>query len=179
MRDRKHTPRKAKPQKPQPPPWYFMKPLIGDLVERHADDRGTFVTVENVASFKHPIGAVAILTSKAGTVRAEHRHKNEGHTCILVTGSAVYHERNATGRIAPIPMVPFVPVFTPPDVDHAFEFTADSIMVVIANISRTQAEYEADVTRLTGDDRLVQPKPLGEAPIEVKDVPPGTVMGSP
>ena len=148
-------------------PWFVGKPLVSALLEDHSDDRGRFVTIENVTSFQHPIGAVAVVTRKVGSVFAEHRHAREGHTCMLVSGKAVYHERNATGRLAPLTMMPFVPVFTPPDVDHAFEVIEDLTMVVVANISRTQAEYEADVTRLVDNDRLVPARPriVEEVPV--------------
>lgn len=142
--------------KPKERPWYMGKPIVSKLIEDHSDARGRFVTVENAESFQHPIGAVAIVTRKTGSVFAEHRHAREGHTCILVSGKAVYHERNGSGRLAPMVMPPFIPIFTPPGVDHAFEVTEDLTMVVVANISRTQAEYEADVVRLVGKDRLVQ-----------------------
>lgn len=153
----KRKPRLASPKGAvvETKPWYVGKPLIGTLVEDHADDRGRFVTVENVATFGHPIGAVAVLTRKAGSVFAEHRHANEGHTCMLISGLADYHERNATGRMAPVRMSAFVPLFTPPDVDHAFLAVTDCVMVVIANISRTQEEYERDIVRLKDDERLV------------------------
>lgn len=144
-------------------PWHYSKPLIGPLVEDHSDERGRFVTVENAKSFQHPIGAVAVLTRKKGSVFAEHRHADEGHTCMLVTGQAEYHERNATGRVLPIRMLPFVPLFTPPDVDHAFLAIEDCIVVVIANIARTQSSYEADVKRLVGDDKLVSPERIAAA----------------
>ena len=157
------APFKAKEERP----WFVGKPFVSALLEDHSDDRGRFVTIENVTSFQHPIGAVAVVTRKAGSVFAEHRHAREGHTCMLVSGKAVYHERNATGRLAPLAMMPFVPVFTPPDVDHAFEVLEDLTMVVVANISRTQAEYEADVTRLVDNDRLVpaRPRVVEEVPV--------------
>lgn len=131
-------------------PWHLNKATTVPPVEHHEDARGTFTTVENVKSFGHPIGSVAVLVRKAGTVAAEHRHEREGHTCYLVSGEMRYRERLP---LAALPYLdigvvrPGIGIFTPPNVDHAFLFTQDSVVVVVANISRTQAEYEADVTR--------------------------------
>ena len=141
--------------------WWAKKPRIGTLVEDHSDERGRFVTIEHAESFGHPIGAVAVVTRKAGAVFAEHRHHDEGHTSVLVSGEAEYHERNSVGvRIVPVRMLPFAPIFTSPGVDHAFLAITDCIMVVVANIARDQRSYEKDVVRLQYDTRLVTPEIL-------------------
>ena len=142
-----------------PTPWYYDKPRIGTLVEDHSDERGRFATIENAESFGHPIGAVAVVTRRAGSVFAEHRHADEGHTCMLVSGEAQYYERKFGARhIALVRMLPFQPVFTPPGADHAFLAVTDCVVVVVANIARDQRSYEKDVVRLQGDACLVTPE---------------------
>lgn len=142
---------KGKPKKATP--WYRQRCMIADVVERHADDRGALTVIANARSFGHPIGAVAVLVSKAGTVRGEHRHRREGHIVHVVSGRMVYRVRSAAGLVNRT-VGPGEAVFTPPNVDHAFLFTADSVCVVIANISRTQEAYEADLTRLEDAAKL-------------------------
>ena len=168
MHKRKKLAKVKRISKSKRTPWWAKKPRHGTLVEDHSDERGRFVTVEHAKSFGRPIGAVAVVTRKAGSVFAEHRHADEGHTCMLVSGEAEYHERSSddgpitplriAGRIVPIRMLPFEPLFTPPGVDHAFLAITDCVVVVVANIARDQRSYERDIVHLQGEERLVTPE---------------------
>ena len=133
--------------------WHDGKSTLVSPVERHADDRGVFMTVANAKSFGNPIGAVAVLTRKKGSTFAEHTHKKEGHVVFVVSGLLRYRELRESG-VVEFDVSEGVGVFTPPNRDHAFLAVEDTTAVVVANISRTQAEYEADVRRLVGDERL-------------------------
>lgn len=133
--------------------YFLANGTVRTPVERHVDERGEFITIENVASFRNPIGSVAVLTRKAGSTFAEHWHKREGHTVHVVSGEVVYREKRGE-EVKEIRLTPSSAVFSPPNVPHAFLAVEDAVCVVVANISRTQEEYEADVTRLTGDAKL-------------------------
>lgn len=162
--------------------WFAAKHTTVTPVEKVTGDRD-FTTIENVASFRNPIGAVAVMVRKAGNVAAEHFHAREGHTCYLVSGRAQYRERRhgATGFTYADDMLPGKAIFSPPNVPHAFLFLEDSVMVVIANISRTKAEYEADVTRLADGEKLFSEDDIAVARREALFIsgaspfPPGTV----
>lgn len=133
-------------------PWYA-KPTSITPVEHREDDRGSLTVIANAKSFKHPIGAVGVLISKKGTVRAEHSHRREGHDVYLVSGGMIYRERRESGMFE-MQINPGEGVFTPPNRPHAFYFTEDSVCVVVANISRTQKAYERDLTRLAREEEL-------------------------
>ena len=133
--------------------WFAANSTKRTPVERHEDERGVFTTIENVASFRGPIGAVAVLTRKKGSVFAEHRHEREGHTVHLVSGSLTYREKRGEFEFK-LSMTPGDAIFSPPNVPHAFLALEDSVCVVVANIARDQASYERDVTRLTESERL-------------------------
>ena len=133
--------------------WHDGKSTLVSPVERHADDRGVFMTVANVKSFGNPIGAVAVLTRKKGSTFAEHTHKKEGHVVFVVSGMLRYRELRQEG-VFEVEVGDGFGVFTSPNCDHAFLALEDTTAVVVANISRTQVEYETDVRRLVGDERL-------------------------
>ena len=137
-----------------PRKWYAGKATPVNPIERHEDERGVFMTVANVKSFGNPIGAVAVLTRKKGSTFAEHTHKKEGHVVFVVSGLLRYRERHRGRGVVQTLVGEGFGVFTPPNRDHAFLALEDTTAVVVANISRTQAEYESDVRRLIDDKRL-------------------------
>lgn len=97
------------------------------------------------------------ITSKAGTVRANHYHKRDSHLCYLVSGKMEYVYRDAGDEHAPLQRVIIEPgqlFYTPPMVAHAMRFLEDSEFYAFTTSPRhTQAEYEDDTVRV----RLVDP----------------------
>ena len=97
-----------------------------------------------------PIGSALVIESRKGAIRANHYHKTDWHYCYMLRGSMEYYER-ATGILEPPSMVVVwvgQMVFTPSMADHAMRFLEDSLWVVLARNSRTQACYEADTVRV-------------------------------
>lgn len=98
------------------------------------------------------------ITSKAGTVRANHYHKHDSHLCYLVSGKMEYSYRDALDESAPLQTVTILPgqlFYTPPMVAHAMHFLADSeFYAFTTQPRREQADYEDDVVRVT----LVEPE---------------------
>ena len=152
--------------------WFSANPTVRTPVEKVVGDRD-FTVIENVASFRNPIGAVAVMERKAGNVAAEHRHEREGHVCYLVSGAAIYRERRG-GELIEHVMIPGRAIFSPPNVPHAFLFTLDGVMVVVANISRAKAEYEADLYRLSDSEKL-----FAQSEIDAATAPRPSVEGAP
>lgn len=102
-----------------------------------------------------PIGSVVYMTREAGTVSAEHFHRDSSHLCLLLSGSMVYHER-PVGSKAPATkiLIHEGQVFwTPPMVEHAFEHITRCELIVLGDKHRDQKNYERDLVRLT--DKLV------------------------
>lgn len=101
--------------------------------------------------------SVLRITSKKGTVRANHYHKRDSHLCYLVRGKIEYVWRDALDESAPLERVIIEPgqlVFSPPMVAHAMVFLEDSeFYCFTTSPRRTQAEYEDDLVRV----QLVDP----------------------
>lgn len=101
--------------------------------------------------------SVLRITSKAGTVRANHYHKRDAHLCYLVRGKIEYVHRAALNDQATLERLVIEPgqlFYTPPLVAHAMRFLEDSeFYCFTASPRRTQGEYEDDVVRVP----LVEP----------------------
>ncbi len=98
-------------------------------------------------------GSMSVLriTSKKGTVRANHYHQHDSHLCYLAKGKIRYVERPALDHAAPLKEYMVVPgqlFYTAPMVAHAMEFLADSEFYCFTPRSGNQAEYENDVIRV-------------------------------
>ncbi len=100
--------------------------------------------------------SAVLITSKKGTVRANHFHKTDWHYCYVLSGTIEYHYRpvgqNSAPRITTIKAGQMF--FTPPMLEHAMVFVEDTSFLCLGKNSRDQASYEADITRVT----LVAPK---------------------
>ena len=97
------------------------------------------------------------ITSKAGTVRANHYHKYDSHLCYLVRGRLEYVWRDARREDTPVRRVVIEPgqlFYTPPMEAHAMVFLEDSEFYAFSTSPRhTQHEYEEDLVRV----QLVDP----------------------
>ncbi|PHQ80476.1 MAG: hypothetical protein COB66_04720 [Coxiella sp. (in: Bacteria)] len=127
---------------------------ILDLEKPHVDERGD---IQPLVSFPQAkIGSAVMITSKKGTVRANHYHKEDWHYCYLVYGAIDYYERPINSDEAPtITQIKAGDVFyTPPLLEHAMVFTEDSAFLTLGGGTRSQEDYENDLVRVN----LVDPK---------------------
>jgi len=121
-----------------------------ELSDRYSDERG-----EIVALVDRDMKSAVLITSKKGTVRANHYHKTDWHYCYVVSGEIEYHHR-PHGTTDPVEIDVFKEgdeFFTPPMVDHAMVFTKDTAFITLGRNSREQEVYEADIERVI----LVEP----------------------
>ena len=90
------------------------------------------------------------ITSKKGSVRANHYHKSDWHFCYVVSGSIEYYHRpHGSGQEPEMVLVNKGELFfTPPMVDHAMVFPEDTVFLTLGRNSRRQEVYEADVERI-------------------------------
>lgn len=105
--------------------------------------------------------SVLRITSKKGTVRANHYHQHDSHTCYLAKGKIEYVTRSVTKTAAPLERVIITPgqlFYTPPMLVHAMVFLEDSEFYCFTPRSGNQTEYENDVIRVT----LVSPETARE-----------------
>ncbi len=132
---------KLMPQQIEPTELHVIIPLRDPLV----DPRGT---IRNLLD--QPLGSVAVITSVKGAIRGNHYHKTDAHYCWLQEGGLIYLQR-PVGSTAPPQRWVITPgqlFYTPPGVEHAMHFTADSTFYVFGRNPRRMAEYEADLVRI-------------------------------
>ncbi len=121
------------------------------------DDRGVIEQLNHDS-----VSSVLRITSKKGTVRANHYHQHDSHTCYLVRGKIRYVERQVLRESTPAkPLMadesqqteyiikPGQLFYTAPMIAHAMEFLEDSEFLAITPRSGDSAEYENDVIRVT------------------------------
>ena len=96
------------------------------------------------------IQCIQIITSKLGTVRANHYHRTDSHYMYVIQGTMRYFHRPAGDTSAPdwIYVKEGQMVFTPPMVEHAVEFTEDTTFINITGKPRDQGSYEDDLVRV-------------------------------
>lgn len=96
-----------------------------------------------------------LITSKKGSVRANHYHKKDSHYTYLLKGRMRYtffpigspkKKRTMMVRGGDL-------LFTPAREAHAMEFLEDSVFVALTAKGRSRKAYEADTVRL----QVVQP----------------------
>jgi len=111
------------------------------------DDRGVIEKLDRGGNH-----SVLRITSKKGTVRANHYHQKDSHVCYLITGKIRYVERPALDASASLTEYIIEPgqcFYTAPMLAHAMEFLEDSEFLAISPRSGDQAEYENDIIRVT------------------------------
>lgn len=126
------------------------KEVIVPLEAPFADERGAIQPLVD-----QDMKSCVLITSKGGTVRANHYHKTDWHYCYVVEGRIEYYHRPHGADEAPQRVVvqQGQMFFTPPMVDHAMVFKQDCTFLTWGRNSRQQEVYEADVVRL----QLVDP----------------------
>jgi dTDP-4-dehydrorhamnose 3,5-epimerase-like enzyme len=96
-----------------------------------------------------------LISSKAGTVRANHYHRTDWHFCYVLSGSIEYFHRAVGSREDPECVVVRAGqlFFTPPMVEHAMVFPEDTVFLTLGRNSRVQEVYEQDVVRIAPIER--------------------------
>jgi len=137
-------------------PVVFQPTLLAD------DDRGLIQKL-NTSDEQ----SVLRITSKKGSVRANHYHQHDSHVCYLVAGKIRYVERplNKDPQTGAITLQdestqtehiiqPGQCFYTAPMLAHAMEFLEDSEFLAISPRSGDSTAYEDDIIRVV----LVDPK---------------------
>ena len=96
------------------------------------------------------IHSIQIITSKAGTVRANHYHRSDSHHMYVLKGVMRYFHRPVGDTTLPtwVYVKEGQMVFTPPMMEHAVEFLEDSVFLNITGKPRDQGSYEDDLVRV-------------------------------
>lgn len=123
---------------------------IVDLPEPFKDERGEIIPLVDAV-----MESAVLITSKKGTVRANHYHKTDWHYCYVLEGAIEYYHR-ACGDESEAECVIVNKgemMYTPPMVEHAMKFIEDTVFLTLGGNPRDQASYEADLVRV----ELVKP----------------------
>jgi quercetin dioxygenase-like cupin family protein len=121
------------------------KEVIVPLEAPFVDARGAIQPLVDV-----PMESCVLISSKKGTVRANHYHRTDWHYCYVLEGEIEYYERPHGSDEAPRKYVigKGQMFFTGPMDDHAMVFTKDTSFLTWGRNSRAQEVYEADVVRI-------------------------------
>jgi quercetin dioxygenase-like cupin family protein len=119
--------------------------VLVELEKPFVDARGSIQPLVDV-----PMESCVLITSKKGTVRANHYHQTDWHYCYVLEGEIEYYERPTGSTEAATKTVigKGQMFFTGPDLDHAMVFTQDTTFLTFGRNSRAQEVYEADVVRI-------------------------------
>lgn len=126
--------------------------LIRGLKPEFVDDRGGITMV--LDDGRTIVKSVLLITSRKGSVRANHYHKADSHYSYLLSGRMEYTEQpigsdgRPNGSKESTVLEAGDMVFSAPMVVHAMRFLEDSVFLALATKSRHQTEYETDTVRV-------------------------------
>jgi len=105
------------------------------------DDRGDIFNV-----FEGRIEHIALITSKKGSVRANHYHKEDLQYIYLISGEYESHcvDTRDTSKRQILKVKAGDIVETPPYIAHAQKFTEDSVFLALTTRQRESGKYESD-----------------------------------
>lgn len=113
------------------------------------DERGEITTI--LDDGKTIIRNVIIITSKKGSIRGNHYHKEDSHYCYMLTGKMEYFEKPVdadNSKMETAVLKKGDMVYSPSMHVHAFRFLTDTIWVCLATKSRKNGAYEKDTVRV-------------------------------
>ena len=124
-----------------------------ELDHPHVDDRGFIQTLVNF-----PMKNVALIVSKANTVRSNHYHMTDWHYMYTLKGSYDYYYRptGSSAELKTLNLKQGEMLFTPPMEDHATVFLEDCQLLAMSRNPRDQEAYEEDVRRVV----LINPEDI-------------------
>ena len=119
------------------------------LPDSFTDDRGI---IQNL--MLKSVDSVVVITSRAGTVRANHWHRTDWHYCYVISGQVIYCEK-PYDKIDEYCFKAGEMFFSPPDIVHAMVFPVDTTFIVMARNVRTHDNHEHDLVRqILVDDKF-------------------------
>lgn len=115
-------------------------------LELHKDKRGKIVDV----FYKDNIDHVAVIDSKAGSLRGDHYHKETVQHMLITKGSLEYWHKplNSKKRAEREVLIEGDLVTTPPFEVHALRIIKDNQFIVFTQGKRGGKDYESDTFRI-------------------------------
>jgi len=123
----------------------FLDDPIVPMTKPFTDPRGSILPLAD-----EEMKSAVLITSKTGSIRANHYHKTDWHYCYVLSGSIDYYFRPVGSQQPPqhVKVKTGQIFFTPPMIEHAMCFPEDTAFVCLGRNSRAQEVYEADVVRV-------------------------------
>ena len=114
--------------------------------KRHIDPAFSDWRGEIYNLFEGRLGHVALITSKKGSVRANHYHKEDHQYIYLVSGAYKSYSCDIQNpnKKQVLEVKPGDIVETPPLIAHAQKFTEDSVFLAFSTREREEGKYEDD-----------------------------------
>lgn len=113
------------------------------------DERGGIARIVNQDEFT--IRAILRITSKKGSIRSNHYHKNDQHYLFIESGKCEYSEKdpsNPSGKVESVILEPGDIVLSKSGIIHGVKFLEDTILYAFTSERRGQVEYEKDIKRV-------------------------------
>lgn len=119
------------------------------------DERGSITNL-----FEGRIEHIALITSKKGSVRANHYHQKDYQYIYLVSGMFESHsvDTRDTSKRKVLNVKPGDIVDTPPYIAHAQKFTEDSVFLALTTLQREHGKYENDTIAYQVIEGYINPK---------------------
>ena len=119
--------------------------IVIEYDEPFVDERGVIQPIVD-----EDLKSAVIITSKKGSIRANHYHKTDWHYCTILEGSIPYYWRNVgdVNKTNEILIKKDQTFYTPPMVEHAMYFEEETTFLTLGGNSRKQINYENDLVRV-------------------------------
>ncbi len=118
---------------------------VKKITPAYVDERGEIANV-----LEEPINHVAIISSKKGSIRANHYHPEQTQYEYLISGRYESYSKNLRKEDSKTEKRIIEPgdmVMTPPMIAHAMKFLEDSVMLNLTTDSRDSDKYEEHTKR--------------------------------
>lgn len=100
---------------------------------------------------KYPLRAILYISSKKGTIRANHYHKKDYHYVYCLSGKFKYSEKDMTkpkSKLESVILKPGDRVLSKPMFFHRMEFLENTVFLAFTTEAREYDKYEEDTVRL-------------------------------
>ncbi|HYK09120.1 MAG TPA: WxcM-like domain-containing protein [Candidatus Eisenbacteria bacterium] len=122
---------------------------VTKILPEFTDTRGSITRLIDQNNIR--IQSILWITSKKGSVRANHYHKKDYHYVYCVSGKFIYSEKDMqkpNGKISSVVLLPGDLVLTKPMILHSMEFLENTIFMAFTSETRKQKAYEKDTKRM-------------------------------
>lgn len=120
---------------------------VQHLSAQFSDERGV---ITRILEIEPKVKVALLISSKAGSIRANHYHKHDVHYTYLLTGKFEYFEKEneKESTLEKQVILPGDMVISESNKIHAMKFLEDSTMIVFSTEPRDHVNYEKDTVRV-------------------------------